>query len=133
MLFRQGINIPLPSKTFEVLLYLLANSGRVVSKDELLKQVWPDSFVEEGNLTQHVFRLRKALQPQPDDAPCIITIPGQGYQFSPVVESALSQEDKRDYSLREYERFFDDWKSADTDLPIMKKARGEYEAPVLGH
>ncbi len=86
-LFRQGVGVPLPSKTFEVLLYLVANSGRVVTKDELLKGVWPDSFVEESNLTQHVFRLRKALQPQPDSPPCIVTVPGQGYQFSIVVES----------------------------------------------
>jgi DNA-binding winged helix-turn-helix (wHTH) protein/tetratricopeptide (TPR) repeat protein/TolB-like protein len=86
-LFRQGVGVPLPSKTFEVLLYLVANSGRVVTKDELLKGVWPDSFVEESNLTQHVFRLRKALQPQPDSPPCIVTVPGQGYQFSVVVES----------------------------------------------
>ena len=64
-------------------------SGRVVTKDELLKGVWPDSFVEESNLTQHVFRLRKALQPEPDSAPCIVTIPGQGYQFSVVVESGV--------------------------------------------
>jgi DNA-binding winged helix-turn-helix (wHTH) protein/tetratricopeptide (TPR) repeat protein len=88
-LLRQGVGVPLPSKTFEVLLYLVANSGRVVTKDELLKGVWPDSFVEESNLTQHVFRLRKVLQPQPDSAPCIVTVPGQGYQFSVVVESGL--------------------------------------------
>src|ERR1700722_1177995 len=88
-LLRQGVGVPLPSKTFEVLLYLVANSGRIVTKDELLKGVWPDSFVEESNLTQHVFRLRKALQPEPDSAPCIVTIPGQGYQFSVVVESVV--------------------------------------------
>jgi DNA-binding winged helix-turn-helix (wHTH) protein/tetratricopeptide (TPR) repeat protein len=89
MLSRRGVGIPLPSKTFDVLHYLVANSGRVVTKDELLKGVWPDSFVEEGNLTQHVFRLRKALQPDPNSAPCIVTIPGQGYQFSAVVESGV--------------------------------------------
>jgi eukaryotic-like serine/threonine-protein kinase len=80
MLLRKGVATPLPSKTFEVLLYLVANPGRVVTKDELLKAIWPDSFVEEGNLTQHVFRLRKALQPQPDEAPYIVTVPGQGYR-----------------------------------------------------
>jgi hypothetical protein len=42
----------------------VANAGRVVTKEELLKAVWPDSFVEESNLTQHVFRLRKALRPR---------------------------------------------------------------------
>jgi DNA-binding winged helix-turn-helix (wHTH) protein len=89
MLSRRGVGIPLPSKTFEVLHYLVANPGRVVTKDELLKGVWPDSFVEESNLTQHVFRLRKALQLDPDSAPCIVTIPGQGYQFSAVVDSGV--------------------------------------------
>ncbi len=87
MVLRHGAVVPLPSKTFEVLLYLVANAGRVVTKDELLKAVWPDSFVEESNLTQHVFRLRKVLQPQTDDSPYIVTVPGQGYQFSAVVES----------------------------------------------
>jgi DNA-binding winged helix-turn-helix (wHTH) protein len=87
MVVRQGTAVPLPSKTFEVLLYLVANAGRVVTKDELLKAIWPDSFVEEGNLTQHVFRLRKTLQPEADDSPYIVTIPGQGYQFSAVVDS----------------------------------------------
>jgi eukaryotic-like serine/threonine-protein kinase len=89
MLSHQGVGIPLPSKTYEVLLYLVANSGRVVTKDELLKGVWPDSFVEEGNLTQHVFRLRKVLQPQPDSPPLIVTVPGQGYQFSAMVEQGV--------------------------------------------
>jgi DNA-binding winged helix-turn-helix (wHTH) protein/Flp pilus assembly protein TadD len=88
-LVRQGAAVLLPSKTFEVLLYLVANPGRVVTKDELLKGVWPDSFVEEGNLTQHVFRLRKALQGRPDNAPYIMTVPGQGYQFSAAVEPGV--------------------------------------------
>jgi DNA-binding winged helix-turn-helix (wHTH) protein/tetratricopeptide (TPR) repeat protein len=83
----QGTPVPLESKTFEVLLCMVANAGRVVSKDELLKTVWPDSFVEESNLTQHVFRLRKALQAR-EDGVYIVTVPGQGYQFSPEVESA---------------------------------------------
>jgi DNA-binding winged helix-turn-helix (wHTH) protein len=90
-LSREGVGIALPSKTFEVLLYLVSNSGRVVTKDELLKGVWPDSFVEESNLTQHVFRLRKALQPAPYSAPYIVTIPGRGYQFSAVVESVVAE------------------------------------------
>src|SRR5580700_11097072 len=74
----RGSAVPLESKTFEVLLYLVANAGRVVTKEELLKAVWPDSFVEESNLTQHVFRLRKALRPQEGDEQYVITVPGQG-------------------------------------------------------
>ena len=83
----RGTAVPFEPKTFEVLLYLVANAGRVVTKEELLKAVWPDSFVEESNLTQHVFRLRKALLPQEGDEPYIVTVPGQGYQFSAEVKS----------------------------------------------
>jgi DNA-binding winged helix-turn-helix (wHTH) protein/tetratricopeptide (TPR) repeat protein/TolB-like protein len=83
----RGAAVPFEPKTFEVLLYLVANAGRVVTKEELLKAVWPDSFVEESNLTQHVFRLRKALRPQEGDEPYIVTVPGQGYQFSAEVKS----------------------------------------------
>ncbi|HEY2859841.1 MAG TPA: winged helix-turn-helix domain-containing protein [Terracidiphilus sp.] len=76
---RNGTPVPIPPKAFEVLLYLVSNAGRVVTKDELLKAVWPESFVEEGNLTQNVFLLRKALG---DRAACITTVPGRGYQFT---------------------------------------------------
>ena len=53
--------IALTPKAFEVLLLLIQHSGQVVSKDELMRAIWPDSFVEESNLTQTVFMLRKAL------------------------------------------------------------------------
>jgi eukaryotic-like serine/threonine-protein kinase len=82
----RGTAVPFEPKTFEVLLYLVANAGRVVTKEELLKAVWPDSFVEESNLTQHVFRLRKALRQDGAEA-YIVTVPGQGYQFSAEVKS----------------------------------------------
>lgn len=88
MLLRDGALVPLPPKSFEVLHYLVSNSGRVVSKEELLRSVWRDAFVEESNLAQHVFRLRKALQEQNGRDPYIVTIPGEGYQFAAIVESA---------------------------------------------
>jgi eukaryotic-like serine/threonine-protein kinase len=77
-LSRQGEPIPLGSKAFEVLTCLVSRAGQVVTKDEMLRTVWPDSFVEESNLAQQVFALRKALG---DDAASIKTIPGKGYQF----------------------------------------------------
>src|SRR5580698_5682879 len=83
--YRGGSLVSFEPKTFDVLLYLVANAGRIVTKEELLKSVWRDSFVEESNLTQHVFRLRKALRAQEGDKPYIITVPGQGYQFSAEV------------------------------------------------
>ncbi len=83
-LTRLGEKIPLAPKTFDVLVYLVTNAGRVVLKQDLLSAVWPGSFVEEGNLTQHIFGLRKALA---DRSSCIVTIPGRGYQFTTLVET----------------------------------------------
>jgi len=64
-----------------VLLYLVQNPGRVVTKDELLKNVWPDAFVDENNLTQSISVLRKALDQRPGENSFITTLPGRGYQF----------------------------------------------------
>ena len=81
-----GQPITLAPKTYEVLSYLAANAGRVVTKDELLQAVWPGSFVEENNLVQHISLLRKALQGHAD---YVATIPGTGYQFTAPVQSVL--------------------------------------------
>jgi eukaryotic-like serine/threonine-protein kinase len=81
-LSRHGEPIPLGSRAFEVLNCLVSRAGQVVTKDEMLHIVWPDSFVDESNLAQQVFALRKALG---DDAGSIKTIPGRGYQFVGVV------------------------------------------------
>ncbi len=72
--------IALTPKAFEVLLLLIQHSGQTVSKDELMRVVWADSFVEESNLTQTVFMLRKALGETPDQRN-ILTLPGRGYRF----------------------------------------------------
>jgi DNA-binding winged helix-turn-helix (wHTH) protein len=53
--------VPLTGKAFDLLAYMAANPGRPLLKEELLKAVWPDSFVEESNLSQNVFLVRKAL------------------------------------------------------------------------
>jgi DNA-binding winged helix-turn-helix (wHTH) protein/Tfp pilus assembly protein PilF len=81
-LLRNGQPVALLPKTFEVLCCLVGNPGRAVTKDEILKAVWPESFVEENNLTQHISLLRKALT---DRAGFIVTIPGRGYQFTAEV------------------------------------------------
>jgi eukaryotic-like serine/threonine-protein kinase len=87
-LVRDGVPVPLSPKAFEVLTCLVRSPGRVVTKEELLKAVWPDSFVEEGNLVQHVVALRKAFA---DRAGYIVTVPGRGYQFAAEVhEEALA-------------------------------------------
>ncbi len=73
-------------KTFDLLLYLVDHAERVVSKDELLRALWPDSFVGESNLTQHVFLLRKTLSRHPSETRIIETVPGRGYRLAVPVE-----------------------------------------------
>jgi DNA-binding winged helix-turn-helix (wHTH) protein len=81
-LLRNGQAVALLPKTFEVLAWLVENPGRILAKEEILKAVWRESYVEENNLTQHISLLRKALA---DRARCIATIPGRGYQFTAEV------------------------------------------------
>jgi TolB-like protein/DNA-binding winged helix-turn-helix (wHTH) protein/Tfp pilus assembly protein PilF len=88
VLKRAGATAPLTPKAFDALLLLVQNSGRIVTRDELMKTVWPDSFVEESNLTQTIFMVRKALD-ETSERRFILTEPGQGYRFLlPVTETA---------------------------------------------
>jgi TolB-like protein/DNA-binding winged helix-turn-helix (wHTH) protein/Tfp pilus assembly protein PilF len=82
--------VSLTPKAFDVLLLLIQNAGRIVTKDALMKAVWPESFVEESNLTQTIFMVRKALD-ETTDRRYILTVQGQGYKFLvPVTETANS-------------------------------------------
>ena len=81
LLLRGEETIPLTPKAIDTLLMLVANSGRVVEKDELMKSVWPDTFVEEGALARNVSALRKALSDDIEDFRYIETIPKRGYRF----------------------------------------------------
>lgn len=85
-LSRDGSLIPVTPKAFDILLYLVQHPNRVVSKQELMKAVWPDTVVEEGNLTQNISLLRKALGEHGDDR-LIVTVARQGYQFTASVET----------------------------------------------
>ena len=81
LLLRDGEAVQLPPKAIDLLVVLVENSGNVLDKEELMKQVWPDSFVEEANLSRHVFTLRKALGEDDDANQYIETIPRRGYRF----------------------------------------------------
>jgi TolB-like protein/DNA-binding winged helix-turn-helix (wHTH) protein/Tfp pilus assembly protein PilF len=88
VLRRDGQAVPLTPKAFDVLLLLIQNAGRIVTKDELMKAVWSDSFVEESNLTQTIFMVRKALD-ETADRRYVLTVQGRGYRFLvPVKEVA---------------------------------------------
>lgn len=80
-LLRGGEPVPLSVKAFETLLVLVKNSGRVVDKGELLKQVWPNTFIEETTLAQNIFTLRRALGETHHQRQYIETVPKRGYRF----------------------------------------------------
>jgi eukaryotic-like serine/threonine-protein kinase len=91
-LFRAGESVPLTPKTFQILLVLIRNSNEVVTKDDLMKTVWPDTFVEEANLSRNVFMLRKALGESAQDHRYIVTVPGRGYRLAESVQLVPDQE-----------------------------------------
>ncbi len=81
LLFRSGTHVPLPPKAADILVLLVERRGHLVDKDTLLKEIWPDTFVEEGSLTQNVSVLRKILTEGRDGKELIETIPRRGYRF----------------------------------------------------
>jgi DNA-binding winged helix-turn-helix (wHTH) protein/TolB-like protein/Flp pilus assembly protein TadD len=82
-----GRSVGLTPKSFEILVTLIERNGRLVTKDDLMKKIWPDSFVEEANLTVNVSALRKALGDTPEHQQYIETVPKLGYRFiAPVKE-----------------------------------------------
>src|ERR1700687_4193693 len=82
-----GRPVSLSPKAFETLVVLIQSNGRLLTKDELMQQVWPDSFVEEANLTVNISALRKALGESPGGQQYIETVPKRGYRFvAPVTE-----------------------------------------------
>ena len=102
LLLRDNQPVPLQPKAFDTLLTLVRNSEKVVLKEDLMKSVWPDAFVEESNLTQAIFVLRKALEEIPGERRYIVTVPGRGYRFAEkvrrladpgVTQEAVTQED----------------------------------------
>ena len=81
LLFRSGETVTLPPKSFDLLLVLVENPGHLLENEELMKRLWPDSFVEEANLSHHVFTLRKALGEGETGALYIETVRWRGYRF----------------------------------------------------
>ena len=90
LLLREGQHVPLTPKAFETLLILVENCGHVINKDELLKKVWPDTFVEEVNLAKNVSYLRKILGGE-QTTQYIETIPKRGYRFVASVKDVCDE------------------------------------------
>src|ERR1700684_333092 len=83
---REKTVVTLNSRAFDVLLYFVQNPGKVLTREELLKKVWAEAFVDENSLAQSISALRRALDEKPGDNSYIVTLPGRGYQFVTPVQ-----------------------------------------------
>jgi DNA-binding winged helix-turn-helix (wHTH) protein/tetratricopeptide (TPR) repeat protein len=81
LFLQEGTPVPLPPKALDILLVLIRSNGRLRTKDELMQEVWPDSFVEESNLAVHISALRKVLGETAGGPQYIETVPKRGYRF----------------------------------------------------
>src|SRR5687767_8129001 len=81
LLLRDDEVVPLTPKAFDLLLVLVESSGLVLSKDELMKRVWPDTIVEEANLSHNIYKLREALGEGRNGKKYIETFSRRGYRF----------------------------------------------------
>jgi DNA-binding winged helix-turn-helix (wHTH) protein len=96
LLTRKGEKISLTPKAVEILTLLVTHAGQLVEKDFLLKEVWPGTFVEEANLSQNIFLLRKALGDERDGPKYIETVPRRGYRFIASVKVSNGDESDGD-------------------------------------
>jgi len=87
---RENVIVKVNSRAFDVLLCLVQNPGKLLTRDELLKNVWQDAFVDESSLPQSISLLRRALEEKPGDNSYIVTLPGRGYQFVSEVRVVTS-------------------------------------------
>ena len=115
-LARGGEVIPLRLKVFDTLLVLVENAGRLVTKQELLDTVWPETTVEENNLNHNVSVLRKALGEKATGQQYIETVPRVGYRFAAPVDAAVPQTGASPVSTASTSNF---------QLPTSNKARQE--------
>ena len=122
VLLREDKAIALKPKVFETLLVLVRNSGRVMDKDQLMQQVWPDTVVEEVNLAHNISVLRKALGQKADENRFIITVPGRGYGFVAEVKEIQRNATVSEYELTRSRLVVEE----ETDEPEMSDALPTY-------
>ncbi len=92
LLLREGNPVPLTPKAFDLLLFLVQNQGHLLTKDQIMKVIWPESFVEEVNITVLISSLRKVLGEREVDDPYIRTVPKKGYRFAAPVRTEREPE-----------------------------------------
>jgi len=128
-LLRDDQPVPLTPKSFDLLVVLVENSGHLIEKGELLKRIWPDSFVEEANLSVNMSALRRALGEGPNEHQYIETVPRRGYRFVASVKKRGNEiiEPSSTESLEEndYDRLDGDGggQTSPASLPATSRAR----------
>lgn len=124
VLLRDGEIVPLTPKVFDILLTLVENSGQVVSKEELMKRVWPDTYVEEGNLTQNISLLRKALGESPGGVQFIETVPRRGYRFVAAISEKATV-------VSEKSTAFAPVPSVEIPVPVVAASHAKRRTPMV--
>src|SRR5262249_52160440 len=125
ILLRDGRLVELTPKEFDLLLVLVENRGRVVEKERMMQELWPDTAVEEGNLTTNISTLRKALQESPDGRRYIQTVPRRGYRFVGHVSEVVDSDGE--LTLREHAK-----SHVVIEQEEETKARSKYARTVAG-
>lgn len=90
LLLHDQAMVDLPPKAFDILMMLVEHHGTVLEKETIIKKVWPDTFVEEGNLTYYISLVRKSLGETPGEHKFIVTIPKRGYSFVAEVQKIFN-------------------------------------------
>lgn len=102
LLLREGEPVPLEPKTFDTLLTLVEHRGELLDKSRLMEMLWPEQFVEESNLAQNIYKLRKALGQEQGGRPYIETVPKRGYRLTADVREV--REEEAELLIEEYTR-----------------------------
>src|SRR5690349_17882176 len=84
-LWREGARVPLTPRAFDVLRFLVEHAGRLVTQDELLEALWPETYVQPEVLRKYILEIRKALADNPGEPRFVATLPKRGYQFIALV------------------------------------------------
>ena len=131
VLMREGKPVALTPKVFDTLLILVENSGRIVEKDELMSRLWPDTFVEEANVTFNIQQLRKSLSDDARNPRYIGTVSRRGYRFIADVEAVLSDESQTGgQDARRFEP--SDVLSSDTGNGLISQIEARESGPAIG-
>jgi DNA-binding winged helix-turn-helix (wHTH) protein len=101
LLQHDGKPVSLTPKVFDLLLVLIENKGHLLEKEDLMRALWQDSFVEEGNLSFNISTLRKALGENPKERQYIETVPKRGYRFVANVRIVEQEVDEQQIISRE--------------------------------